>query len=606
MSLKFISFIYVTGHHMLTSHSFPQPILRDVLNAVGWNNLILLCDFQTRECPADDILSVHPAAYISLDLTNHSLVAQMFETYAAPTQLNWLVFCAYCEILLEEVNAFEKTHDLQGYFTYRYQWILVPSFASNNIEGSLGTIMHLLILDQHNTLYTAMFGTKRYLQKVTYAKQNQQLQRTGIFPNLLNGLNGITLTFTVMHWPPYIIKYNSSTYSGYYIHLMALIAESMNFTYHVIGPMDQKYGSVENGQWTGMIRQLVDKEADVAASLTQTYERGQVVTQIKTPVLIGYEVVMYHKPEPSAMSLDALRRPFNLKVWLAYLGALVATVIVFHVVQCLLTSQKNSLIHCQYVGYILRSTFNQGTAWSPWHVSSRIIYSFYTLGWIILMATYTACLVSFLSVKKEVIPFRTMLELSQSSSYKLGVLGGTSSYNLLFRSNLTPSDHYFSLKSKIQQDMMKDPQVTSSDPSFQTYRVKTDTTFAFFGTSAAYDALAAESCKVSVLEEKGNRSPDGFDLKKNSAYARKFNYVLTKIQEGKLDLHLRKQFLPQPMQCSDSYKNVSLENIHGVLYILFGGLSIALVVFVIEIVSRSQLYMYNELVQLLIYIRNRK
>ena len=603
ISLVFISFICAIGHHMLTSHSFPQPTLHDVLDAVEWDNLILLCDVQTRECPADDSLAVHPASYISLDLSNHSLVVQMFETYASPAQLNWLVFCAHCEILLEEVNAFENTHDFQGYLTYRYEWILAPSFASNHIEGSLGTIMHLLILDHHNTLYTAMFGTKRYLQEVKYTKQNQQLRRTDLFPNLLNGLNSISLTFTVVPWPPYIIKYNSSAYSGYYIHLMNIIADSMNFTYHVTEPNDQKYGSVENGRWTGMIGQLVDKEADVAASLTQTSDRGQVVTQIKTAVLVGYEVVMYHKPEPRAMSIDALRRPFSLEVWLACLGALVTTMVVFHVAQSLLTSQKNSYTNCSYVGYILHSTFNEGTTWSPGHVSSRIIYSFYTLGWLVLIARYTAYLVSVLSVKKEVIPFRTMLEFSQSH-YKLGVLGGTSYYNLLFHSNLTPGDHYFPLKSKIQQDMMKDPQVTSSDGNLHVSRIMTDETYAFFETSASFESLAAVSCKISALEEKGNRSPEGFDLQKNSAYARKFNYVLTKIQEEKLDLHLRKQFLPQPAQCPKSYKNVSLENIHGVLYILFGGLCIALVVLVIEIVSHSQLF--SELVQLLTYIVNIK
>ena len=233
--------------------------------------------------------------------------------------------------------------------------------------------------------------------------------------------------------------------------------------------------------------------------------------------------------------------------------------------------------------YILCSTVSQGSVWRPLHTSSRIMYSYYALGWIILMAAYITYLVSFLSLKKDVIPFRTMSELAENDEYKLGVLGGSSLYDLLFRDNLTARNIYFPLASKIKRDIQKDPQLINSLGSYHNNRLLTDRNYALFDSSAAYNTLASESCKLSVLEEKGNRSPEGFACQKNSTYAKELNHVLSKIQEGELDLHLRERFLPQPMACEKSYNSVSLDNLHGVFYMLFGGLGIALIVLISEL-----------------------
>ena len=110
--------------------------------------------------------------------------------------------------------------------------------------------------------------------------------------------------------------------------------------------------------------------------------------------------------------------------------------------------------------------------------------------------------------------------------------------------------------------------------------------YAYVGSSDTYLSFAADSCRSGVLEEKGERVGDGFVFQKNSAYAEDFSYVASKIQEGELDRDLRKKFLPVPMQCSTSLSTVSLENIHGMFYILFSGLAIALFVLVGEMYSR--------------------
>ena len=452
-----------------------------------------------------------------------------------------------------------------------------------SLEEHLGTIMNLLVIPPDGDIYTAMFGSERYLQKVKPSLQKHSLQKNNLFPNLLTGFNNITLIMTVMVWPPYITKDNTGMYSGYFVETMNIIAKKLNFTYQIIEPEDQEYGILANGRWSGLMKYLVEKKADIACSLTVTHERSTYVSFLGTAAMVSYEVVMYHKPEAISMSIDILTKPFNREVWVVLLGVLMTTMITFHLSQHVQTMHKDLCSSGDFGAYIVRSTVSQGSNWHPLHTSSRIIYSFYTLGWIILMATYTAYLVSFLSVKKEVIPFRTMSELAENDDYKLGVLGGSFVYDLLFRDNLTDRNIYLPLASKIKRDIQKDPQLISSLDSYQNNRLLTDRNYALLDSSASYNTLASESCKLSVLEEKGSRSPEGFACPKNSAYAKELNHVLSKIQEGELDLHLRKQFLPQPMACEKSYNSVSLENLHGVFYMLFGGLSIALAVLISEL-----------------------
>ena len=177
----------VTAICVTHSSHLPASTLHDVLSAAEWDSLLLLCDVRSSECPAEDVLSVRPAVYVSMDLTNRSLIVQMFEKHAAPKQLNWLVFCAHCETLMIEINAFEDTHDLHGYFTHRYQWILVPDDDSNLnlIQEHTGKVFHLAVLSS-SSIYTAMYGRKRYLQQIYHTAQitrNTDANNTYMFPN---------------------------------------------------------------------------------------------------------------------------------------------------------------------------------------------------------------------------------------------------------------------------------------------------------------------------------------------------------------------------------------------------------------------------------------
>ena len=321
--------LYVTvicaTHH--SSSRLPASTLHDVLTTVDeGDSLIMLCDVWTSECPAEDVLSVRPAVYMSMDLTNRTLIVQMFETIAAPMQLNWLVFCARCDILLGEINVFEDTltHELQGYFTHRYQWILVPDSDDTvvTITNNAGSISNVLIIGSRS-IYAIMFGaSERYAQEIRPFDHVNSSQKTGLtnhhlFPNTRNGFNNRTLTMACLPWLYNVFEVSPGKYGGYNVELFEMIAKQLNFSVRFVPTKDGKFGNLfANGTWTGLVGMLVHKEVDAVSLLTSNKDRIKAVEFINTAVVTEYEAVIYHKPEPAGMSLSILLQPFSRNVWI--------------------------------------------------------------------------------------------------------------------------------------------------------------------------------------------------------------------------------------------------------------------------------------------------
>ncbi|KAK3737548.1 hypothetical protein QZH41_017047, partial [Actinostola sp. cb2023] len=95
-------------------------------------------------------------------------------------------------------------------------------------------------------------------------------------------LAGHTIRITTVEVHPYIIRYTTSDgtmgYKGFCIDLLDHLALDLGFKYVIEYSPDKKYGALINGEWNGMIRQLVDKKSDMAvAALTVTESREKAV-----------------------------------------------------------------------------------------------------------------------------------------------------------------------------------------------------------------------------------------------------------------------------------------------------------------------------------------
>ena len=571
----------------------------NVIEAVEWNITIVLCDNEFgNECIVEEgNVSRFPFSHVFIikDLSNTSELIKVFESTDQLSQLNWLVFCSDCLPLLSVINEYEFSHNLQGYFTHLYQWIFVTNFtkARSEFENKVDNITNLAVLDVNTNFsaYTAMFGNEnRYFDLVSKSSQLQQLGKTDIFPNLKYGLNGITLRFATLPWSPYIIIYENGTYSGYYIELLNIIAQHMNFSVTMHQPLDGKYGIKKNGEWNGMIRELIDKKTDIVAVLTYSADRGEVVDMPATAADTDYGLIMYHAERPTQMSIALLTKPFSQSVWLCLLGLTLIASMAFVAAQRWGKYGPEDIAFAQ-CSFIFQSSMKQASHIILQCPSSRLIYSVYALGFIIVLALYTAQLVALLSVQQINVPFRTILEVAENTEYMLGTTGGTLAYDLNVQKNFTPGTVSDKLKSEMLRDADVDPTVFSPQHVDHLEKLEKEN-YAFYSTLSDYESIAQTSCSVSPLQERGFLIFNGYMLQKNSAYTKYIDRTLLQIQEGDLNKPIRKTFWPKPKDCIQEFDSVvRLPNVIGIFYILFAGLFIAFLALLLElIVHRTREY----------------
>ncbi|CAK9294819.1 unnamed protein product [Gordionus sp. m RMFG-2023] len=114
-------------------------------------------------------------------------------------------------------------------------------------------------------------------------------------------------------------------FEGFCMDMLSKVARKLGFKYKIIVVPDGKYGAPDlNGDWTGMIRELMDNRADLAvAPLTINWLREQVVDFTKPFMSLGISI-LFKLPEKSKPGLFSFLNPLSFEIWVyviaAYLG----------------------------------------------------------------------------------------------------------------------------------------------------------------------------------------------------------------------------------------------------------------------------------------------
>merc|ERR550532_2591120 len=109
-----------------------------------------------------------------------------------------------------------------------------------------------------------------------------------------------TLIVTSIFEPPYVMSKRSEQplsgndrYEGFCVDLLGEVAQIVGFQFKIELVPDGKYGAInQDKEWNGMVRQLIDKKADLAvASLTINYVREQVMDFTKPFMNLGISIL---------------------------------------------------------------------------------------------------------------------------------------------------------------------------------------------------------------------------------------------------------------------------------------------------------------------------
>ena len=231
----------------------------------------------------------------------------------------------------------------------------------------------------------------------------------------------------------------SYTYGGYLYELWKIVASKMNLKYRMVPMPVNDYGALNvNGTWTGAVGELVYGRADVAlVSLDMTPDRAAVIDYLDSyPVDQSHATFFVRRglkgTPPLSSLLGSLLKPLDTNVWWALLVSVLLLAVILRIS---LRFNRDGAERQQTVDemtgntcllFCCMSMVGQGWSTTPYSLAARMAtISCWILG-IITYASYTANMISHLTVVTEQAPIISLEEFFALPGWKLAVSIGNS------------------------------------------------------------------------------------------------------------------------------------------------------------------------------------
>ncbi|XP_049886263.1 glutamate receptor 1-like [Pectinophora gossypiella] len=219
---------------------------------------------------------------------------------------------------------------------------------------------------------------------------------------------------------------------GFVKDLMDLIAKKLGIKYELRLVRDGKYGSENPSEgWTGMIGEILRKEADMAvAPLAITVDRERVVDFTEPFLAVDNPIIHTRVPKQLSDTFSFLR-PLSKEIWLCVLFSFFAVSIVLFLVSRFsphewrsvsisdthldhpVSSTNEIILHNEFsiwnsFWFSLGSFMQQGSDVVPRSLSGRIVGTVWWFFALILVCSYTANLAAYLIVERISEPAKSL------------------------------------------------------------------------------------------------------------------------------------------------------------------------------------------------------
>lgn len=320
---------------------------------------------------------------------------------------------------------------------------------------------------------------------------------------------------------PYIMRKKGTNltgnaqFEGFCIDLLQTIADSLGFHYELYLVPDQKFGVEDSdGKWSGLVRQLMDRDADLAvAPMTITYTRESVIDFTKPFMNLGIGI-LFKIPTNMPTRLFSFMSPLAFDIWIYVLLAyIVVSSTLFLVARfspyewtnphpCVTDSDtvQNQFSLANSFWFTVVTLMKQGCDLNPKATSTRIIGAIWWFFTLILISSYTANLAAFLTVERMISPIESVEDLASQSKIMYGALeqGSTMAF---FRDSKIPT---YQKMWKFMETYSDQVLVESIDEG--THRVL-EGNYAFLMESPMLDYMVQRNCNLTqvggLLDSKG-------------------------------------------------------------------------------------------------------
>ncbi|XP_076667724.1 glutamate receptor ionotropic, kainate 2 isoform X2 [Andrena cerasifolii] len=362
--------------------------------------------------------------------------------------------------------------------------------------------------------------------------------------------------------PPYIMEVTDSAtrgilieqtrYEGFCIDLIEEISKLLNFKYEFELVPDGNYGryNKETKQWDGLIRRLLDRDADLAiCDLTITYERESAVDFTMPFMNLGISI-LFRKPEEKEPDLFSFLSPLSTDVWIYMATAFLAVSIMLFLQARIAPGEwdnphpcnpdpeelENNFSLTNSMWLICGSVMQQGSDILPKSPSIRMVAGMWWFFTLIMVSSYTANLAAFLTVDKMDTPINGVEDLAKQTKIKYGAVAGGST-SAFFR------DSNYSTYQRMSAAMMEArPSVFTKSNDEGVDRVLKKRDYAFLMESTTIEYRMERNCDLDKVGGLIDNKGYGIALPRNSPYRTPISGAILMLQEKGVLQDLKKKW----------------------------------------------------------------
>ncbi|XP_015590345.1 glutamate receptor ionotropic, kainate 2 isoform X11 [Cephus cinctus] len=452
---------------------------------------------------------------------------------------------------------------------------------------------------------------KEELVKVGEWKPGSGVNVTDVGAFYETSATNITLVVMTREEKPYVMVKEdknltgNARFEGFCIDLLKWIAGQVGFQYAIRLVPDHMYGvyDPETKEWNGIVRELMEKRADLAvASMTINYARESVIDFTKPFMNLGIGI-LFKVPTSQPTRLFSFMNPLAVEIWLYVLAAYMLVSFTLFVMArfspyewnnphpCLAESDvvENQFSVSNSFWFITGTFLRQGSGLNPKATSTRIVGGIWWFFTLIIISSYTANLAAFLTVERMITPIENAADLAEQTEISYGTLEGGSTMTF-FR------DSKIGIYQKMWRFMeSKRPTVFVSTYEEGVKRVL-EGDYAFLMESTMLDYAVQRDCNLTqiggLLDSKGY----GIATPKGSPWRDKISLAILELQEkGVIQILYDKWWKNTGDVCNRDEKSkeskanaLGVENIGGVFVVLLCGLALAILVAILEFCWNSK------------------
>ena len=246
---------------------------------------------------------------------------------------------------------------------------------------------------------------------------NLESAKVALFPPKWLNFKDKALRVGYNIYRPYVYKDVNGDLIGIDIAIIKELAKYLKFQIKFVTPSDGKWGKLENATWNGLVKMVMDGDADIAISMIVITESRNTVVDYTEPYTVYCK--SFISPLPVVVDpWNSLMKPFTWPVWVGLIASVLLSTIVFKAVKKF-NETRNQIKRKDpelrnHTQFLIRCLLKQGVVF-PESSYSKI----YTLTWLlfslILTSSYAGLLTGFLTAPLMSSPITTMDQLLNTS-----------------------------------------------------------------------------------------------------------------------------------------------------------------------------------------------